>query len=276
MYLGNIKADVIKALQEDIGSGDVTADLLQENFWVKAQIISREPMLVCGIGWVDCVFRELSSQISLQWFVHDGDWLSKPERLCIIQGPVKSILSAERTALNFLQTLSGTATQTHNFVKKLVGTKTKILDTRKTIPGLRHAQKYAVKCGGGENHRFGLFDAYLIKENHIKACGSITNAVTIAKAKHPDIFLEVEVESLLELQEALSLPVDRIMLDNFDLVMLQKAIQLRGTLAVELEFSGNVSENNISEISALGVDYISVGALTKSVKAIDLSLLIME
>jgi len=276
MYRGNIKADVIRALQEDIGSGDVTAELLPEALNVTAQIISREAMIVCGIAWINAVFSEINSQIEINWFVSDGMWLDKPTQLCLIHGPVKDILTAERTALNFLQTLSGTATQTYLYMQKIDGSKTKLLDTRKTIPGLRDPQKYAVKCGGGENHRFGLYDAYLIKENHIKACGSISNAVNLAKNKHPHLFLEVEVESLQEFQEALSLPIDRIMLDNFDLHMLKEAMELRGNLPVKLEFSGNVNLENISLIASEGVDYISVGALTKSVKAIDLSLLIME
>jgi nicotinate-nucleotide pyrophosphorylase (carboxylating) len=276
MYRGNIKADVIRALQEDIGSGDVTAELLPEALNVTAQIISREAMIVCGIAWINAVFSEINSQIEINWFVNDGMWLDKPTQLCLIHGPVRDILTAERTALNFLQTLSGTATQTYLYMQKIDGSKTKLLDTRKTIPGLRDPQKYAVKCGGGENHRFGLYDAYLIKENHIKACGSISNAVNLAKNKHPHLFLEVEVESLQEFQEALSLPIDRIMLDNFNLHMLKEAIELRGNLPVQLEFSGNVNLENISLIASEGVDYISVGALTKSVKAIDLSLLIME
>ncbi len=276
MYLGNIKADVIRALQEDIGSGDVTAELLAEDHVVTAQIISREAMLVCGISWVNCVFKEVSSHIDISWQVHDGMWLAEPSKLCVIHGPVKAVLTAERTALNFLQTLSGTATKTYTYVKKLSGCKTKLLDTRKTIPGLRHAQKYAVKCGGGENHRLGLYDAYLIKENHITACGSIAKAVDYAKKKHPNLFLEVEVESIKELTQTLSLNVDRILLDNFDLSMLQQAIELRGNLPIELEFSGNVNLDSIAAIAATGVDYISVGALTKSVQAIDLSLLIME
>lgn len=276
MYLENIKADVARALQEDIGPGDVTSELLSESLHVSAEIISREMMVVCGTEWVDAVFREMSKQIDIKWQVKDGMLLHEPQRLCVIQGPVKAILSAERTALNFLQTLSGTSTRTYNYIKKMNSIKTKLLDTRKTIPGLRYAQKYAVKCGGGENHRFGLYDAYLIKENHIKASGSIANAVAIAREKHPQLFLEVEVESLQELKETLVLQVDRILLDNFNLEMLNKAIDLRGNLPVKLEFSGNVSLDNIKSIAATGVDYISVGALTKSVQAIDLSLLIME
>lgn len=276
MYFGNIKADVIRALQEDIGAGDVTSELLPDALNVTAQIISREAMMVCGIAWVNAVFCEINSQIEVNWLVSDGMWLDKPTQLCLIHGPVKDILTAERTALNFLQTLSGTATQTYHYAQKIYGSKTKLLDTRKTIPGLRYSQKYAVKCGGGENHRLGLYDAYLIKENHIKACGSISNAVNHAKNIHPHLFLEVEVESLQELQEALSLPIDRIMLDNFDVQMLKKAIDLRGDLPVKLEFSGNVNLENIRLIALTEVDYISVGALTKSVKAIDLSLLIME
>lgn len=270
----NIRADVLRALQEDIGSGDVTAELLPEGLQVQANIISREPMLVCGRAWVDCVFQQLSKQIKIEWLVDDGDYLANPSSLCNIQGPAREILTGERTALNFLQTLSATATITNKFVKELAGSPTRLLDTRKTLPGLRYAQKYAVKCGGGVNHRIGLFDAFLIKENHIKACGSIAKAVQLAKTKHPDLLVEVEVESLAELSIALKLPIDRIMLDNFSPSMLEEAIQLRGEFPVALEFSGNVSLQNIAEVAKSGVDYISVGALTKSVQAIDLSLLI--
>lgn len=272
----NIRAEVLRALQEDIGSGDVTAELLPEDMQVKAQIISREPILVCGRAWVDCVFQQLSKHIQIEWLVDDGDYVAEPSRLCNIQGPAREILTGERTALNFLQTLSATATITSKFVKQLAGTQTRLLDTRKTLPGLRYAQKYAVKCGGGVNHRLGLFDAFLIKENHIKACGSIAKAVQLAKTRHPDLLVEVEVESLEELHLVLDLAVDRIMLDNFSLSMLQQALEMRGELPVSLEFSGNVGLHNIAEIAKIGVDYISVGALTKSVQAIDLSLLIIN
>lgn len=276
MNLSAVKEDVRRALQEDIGTGDVTAELLSDSLTVKAEIISRESMVVCGKDWVDAVFSELSDKIVVKWFVDDGMWLEKPQQLCLIHGPGKAILSAERTALNFLQTLSGTATTTRRYVKQINNDITRLLDTRKTLPGLRVAQKYAVACGGGQNHRMGLYDAFLIKENHIKACGSISNAVDFARKRYPQLFLEVEVESIEELEEALFLQIDRIMLDNFDLNMLQKAMVLRGNLPVKFEFSGNVGLDNISEIAATGVDYISVGALTKSVKAIDLSLLIMD
>lgn len=272
----NIRADIIRALQEDIGSGDVTAELLPEDLQVQAHIISREPMLVCGRAWVDCVFQQLSKQIEIEWLVDDGEYLEKPSHLCNIKGPAREILTGERTALNFLQTLSATATITQKFVKELAGSVTRLLDTRKTLPGLRYAQKYAVKCGGGVNHRIGLFDAFLIKENHIKACGSIAKAVQLARSKHSDLLVEVEVESLEELRTALELPIDRIMLDNFSPNMIEEAIQMRGEREVALEFSGNVSLQNIAEIAKSGVDYISVGALTKSVQAIDLSLLIIN
>lgn len=271
-----IKTDVLRALEEDVGGGDVTASLLAEDLIVQAEIISREPMLVCGRAWVDSVFENVCSDIKLAWLVADGDYLSKPSSLCQLYGPVRALLTAERTALNFLQTLSGTATTTHNFLQKLVGTQTRLLDTRKTLPCLRYAQKYAVRCAGGVNHRLGLFDAYLIKENHIKACGSIVDAVELARKKNSDLLIEVEVESLAELSEVLDLPVARIMLDNFSISMLREAIQLRGERKVEFEYSGNVSIANIAEIAATGVDYISVGALTKSVKAIDLSLLVVD
>lgn len=272
----NIKVDVARALEEDVGSGDVTSALLPEDLIVQAQIISREPMLMCGSAWVDCAFLDLCPDIQLDWLVKDGDYISKPGILCKVQGPARAILTAERTALNFLQTLSGTATNTYNYLQKINGLKTQLLDTRKTIPGLRYAQKYAVKCAGGVNHRLGLFDAYLIKENHIKACGSIAGAVNLARKNNSGILVEVEVESIKELLEALDLQVDRIMLDNFSMEMLRDAIHLRGERKVAFEYSGNVTLANIANIAATGVDYISVGALTKSVKAIDLSLLIIE
>lgn len=272
----NILADVKLALAEDIGDGDVSAKLLPEDLVVKAKIISREPMLVCGKPWVSEVFAEIDKNISLNWLVDEGSWQSSACTLCEINGYARSILTAERTALNFLQTLSGTATTTYLFLQKLKGSQTRLLDTRKTIPGLRLAQKYAVKCAGATNHRLGLYDAYLIKENHIKACGSLTRAVYLARESRPDLLLEVEVESLDELLEALSLKVDRIMLDNFTNDMLLQAVEMSKLSDTELEVSGNVNLDTISLIAKTNIDYVSVGMLTKSVQAIDLSLLIMD
>ncbi|KTD21982.1 nicotinate-nucleotide pyrophosphorylase [Legionella lansingensis] len=270
-----ILLDVRRALQEDIGDGDVSAALLSSQLMAEAEIISREPMLVCGRPWVDAVFKEVSMAIELNWLVNEGAWLNQPATLCLIQGPADQILTAERTALNFLQTLSGTATQTYHYLFKLRGTKTRLLDTRKTIPGLRMAQKYAVSCAGGNNHRMGLFDAFLIKENHIKSCGSITKAIAQARKMRGDLFVEVEVETLEELQEALVANPDRILLDNFTNDMLVEAVRLTQNRC-ELEASGGVSLSTIASIAQTGVDYISVGAVTKSVQAIDLSLLIRK
>ena len=266
-----IAQTVSAALREDIGSGDISAALIPSHQIVKATIIVREPAIICGIEWVNETFKQIDNNIKLDWKVKEGDPVSVDQIICHISGPAKNILTAERTALNFLQTLSGTATLTAKYVAKLNHTKTKLLDTRKTIPGLRYAQKYAVKCGGGFNHRMGLYDAYLIKENHIMACGSIKAAVTIARKNHPEKLLEVEVENLQELEEALNAKVARILLDNFDLSVMKEAVKITNHKA-ELEVSGNINLANIAEIAATGVDYISVGAITKHIQAIDLSL----
>ncbi|KTC88631.1 carboxylating nicotinate-nucleotide diphosphorylase [Fluoribacter dumoffii] len=271
-----IDADVKRALLEDVGTGDVTAELLPPNLQVRAEIISREPMLVCGQAWVNEVFKQLDDQIKLEWGVAEGVWLDKPSVLCTLHGPGRSILTGERTALNFLQTLSATASQTYHYVQKLRGTQTRILDTRKTIPGLRAAQKYAVTCGGGLNHRMGLYDAVLIKENHIAACGSVGKAVALARQNHKNILVEVEVETLEELHEALAAQPDRIMLDNFSEEMLEKAVKMNQPKRCTLEVSGGITLENIAAIGQLGVDFISVGAITKSIQAIDLSLLIRK
>ena len=268
-----ILSNVRVALTEDIGSGDVTAALIPLDHIVDAVIISREPMLVCGRPWVDCTFAEVDSNISVHWLVDEGTWLDKPSTLCQIHGSARSILTAERTALNFLQTISGTATQTRGFLNALNGYQTRLLDTRKTLPGLRMAQKYAVACAGGTNHRMGLYDAFLIKENHIKACGSIRGAIELARKSAPEIFIEIEVETLDELRQALECMPNRIMLDNFNLHMLKEAIAINHHRC-ELEMSGGLDLTSIASIAATGVDYVSVGAITKSVKAIDLSLLI--
>jgi nicotinate-nucleotide pyrophosphorylase (carboxylating) len=267
-FLVQAKADVAHALREDVGNGDVTAALLPEHLVVEAEIISREPMVVCGQLWVDEVFHQVDDQIEISWQVTEGAILEKPALLCRLHGSARSLLTAERTALNFLQTLSATATQTHRYVQQLEGTKTRLLDTRKTIPGLRVAQKYAVTCGGGVNHRMGLYDAFLIKENHIKACGSIAQAIALARQTHNNILVEVEVETLDELREALAAKPDRILLDNFSVNMLEEAVKINQSTHCALEVSGGVTLENVTNIARLGVDFISVGAITKSIHAI--------
>lgn len=266
--------DVQQALAEDIGSGDVSAALLPEGLTVKAEIISREPMVVAGIPWVNAAFEQVDPSIQVTWQVQDADYCSIPRVLCTLSGKVRSILTAERTALNFLQTLSGTATETRLYVEQLKGTKTQLLDTRKTLPGLRFAQKYAVKCGGGLNHRVGLYDAYLIKENHLQALGSIEAAVNAARAKQDGLFIEIEVETLEQFQEALKAKPNRILLDNFSREQLTEAVNLNPLKTCSLEASGGITLANIRSIAETGVDFISVGGLTKSVRAIDLSLLV--
>lgn len=272
----HVEADVTRALHEDVGDGDVTATLLSAHLQAEAKIISREPMVVCGQPWVNEVFNQLDEQIKVEWQVAEGEWLPAPSTLCTLYGSAKNILTGERTALNFLQTLSATATQTHHYVEKLRGTPTRLLDTRKTLPGLRAAQKYAVTCGGGFNHRMGLYDAVLIKENHITACGSVAKAVALARKNQKNILVEVEVETLDELREAICAHPDRIMLDNFSQDMLEKAVRMNQPKYCTLEVSGGITLENIAAIAQLGVDFISVGAITKSIQAIDLSLLIRK
>jgi len=271
--LNEILFDVNLALREDIGSGDISAELLPEAMTGHAEIISREPMVVCGQAWALQTFLAVDAAIELEWLVKEGAYLNHPATLCIVKGPVRSILTAERTALNFLQTLSATATHTRQYVEQLKGTSAILLDTRKTIPGLRSAQKYAVVCGGGKNHRLGLYDAFLIKENHIKACGSITIAIEKARILHPDRFLEIEVENIEQLQEAFQAQPDRILLDNFNLEMMTAAVAMNQS-GIPLEASGGVSLSNLHLIAATGVNFISVGSITKSIQAIDLSLLL--
>lgn len=266
--------DVQRALAEDIGTGDVSAALLSETLKVEAEIISREPMVVAGIPWVNAAFEQVDSSIKLNWEVRDGEVCTSPRRLCSISGYARGVLTAERAALNFLQTLSGTATQTRLYVEQLKGTQTQLLDTRKTLPGLRLAQKYAVRCGGGVNHRLGLYDAYLIKENHLRSMGSIQHAVEAARAKQDGLNIEVEVTTLAELQEALLAKPDRILLDNFSFELLAQAVKLNQPKQCPLEASGGITLDNIHEVAQTGVDFISVGNLTKSVSAIDLSLLV--
>ncbi len=267
---------VAAALAEDIGSGDLTAALIDADVVVGAQIVAREPLVVCGEAWVDEVFRQLDDSIVVDWYIGDQGRADAGDVICKLVGPAGALLSGERTALNFLQTLSGTATVTAAYVEAVAGTGTKILDTRKTIPGLRLAQKYAVTCGGGHNHRVGLFDAILIKENHIKAAGSIAAALGKAAAGHDDILIEIEVENHDELLQALDAGAARILLDNFSIDALNQAVATNrayGYVAAELEASGNVTLDTIRDIAATGVDYISTGALTKNVRAADLSML---
>lgn len=271
-----IHGDVARALSEDIGACDITANLIPESALGQAKIITREPMVVSGVPWVEHVFSTVDENIHIEWQAQDGDVLSEPCTLAHLTGSLRHILTAERTALNFLQTLSGVATQTHAYVQSIAHTKTRILDTRKTLPGLRYAEKYAVRCGGGLNHRFGLFDAVLIKENHIRACGSITHAVNAAKTRGLGDFIEVEVDNLDELKEALAAEPDRILLDNFNQAMLKKAVLLNQAKSISLEASGGITLENIHEYAETGIDYISVGAITKSIRAIDLSLLLED
>lgn len=269
----DLESDVMRVLLEDVGSGDVSAALLPANLLISAEIINREPLLLCGIPWVEKVFALLDPSISIQWLAEEGEYCEKPGTLCRIEGPARPILTGERSALNFLQTLSATATATYRYLQALQGQKTQLLDTRKTLPGLRKAQKYAVACAGAVNHRMGLYDAYLIKENHIRACGSIASALALAKEKNSGLLIEIEVETLDELKEALAAGADRILLDNFSLDMLTQAVKINNAQC-QLEASGGVDLDSIKAIAETGVDYISVGAITKSIQAIDLSLLI--
>lgn len=270
-----IKEMVSQALQEDIGPGDITAGLIPENKIVTAQVITRESAIICGVEFVNEVFQQVDPTLNVVWLVKDAESVSENQKLFEVTGKARSILTAERTALNFLQLLSGTATATSQYVEKIKNTKTKLLDTRKTLPLYRQAQKYAVKCGGGENHRMGLYDMFLIKENHIAACGSITKAIEKARSLHSDRKIEVEVENLIEYQEALNAKPDIIMLDNFSMHDIQIAVAQKRE-NISLEISGNVSLDNIADYTETGVDYISVGAITKHVHAIDLSLRILE
>jgi nicotinate-nucleotide pyrophosphorylase (carboxylating) len=266
-----VERDVERSLSEDIGAGDATADLLPAGRCANARLLCREPAVVAGSAWFDACFRRLDPGVHIDWRVNDSDRVVADTVLCRLRGNARALVSAERSALNFLQTLSATATVTARYVDAIAGTGARVLDTRKTLPGLRIAQKYAVRCGGGDNHRAGLFDAMLIKENHIIAAGSIAEAVRVARMHHPDLLLEVEVESLDELSEALAMQVDRILLDEFTPTMLVEAVR-RTAARVPLEVSGSVDLERIRAIAETGVDFISVGALTKHVHAIDLSL----
>jgi nicotinate-nucleotide pyrophosphorylase (carboxylating) len=268
----SIVADVQRALHEDIGSGDLTADLIPATQQAEAVILCRESAVLCGRAWVEAAFRQVDDRIRLDWQLYDGDRVEPGMIVCEISGPARGMVSAERTALNFLQTLSATATHARRFADAAAGLPVKLLDTRKTIPGLRSAQKYAIRCGGCDNHRQGLYDALLIKENHIAAAGGVTAAVQRARALHPGKTLTVEVETLQQLQEALPLRPDRILLDNFNPDNLQRAVQITAG-AIPLEASGNITLENIRGIAATGVNYISIGRLTKHLQAVDYSLL---
>lgn len=271
-----IRRGVSHALAEDLGylpiqQGDITASLIPPEQQATATVITREDCVVCGTAWVDEVFAQLSDQAVIHWFVQDGDKVTANTVLCEISGPARILLTGERTALNFLQTLSGTATTTARYVALLNGSKTRLLDTRKTLPGMRLAQKYAVSCGGGKNHRIGLYDAFLIKENHIAAAGSIADAVQTARQNFPGKTVEVEVEDLTELEQALAAGADIIMLDNFHIADIMQAVALNQGKA-KLEVSGNVTADSLKALASTNVDYISSGALTKNVQAIDLSM----
>jgi len=268
----DIGNDVARALAEDLGNGDVTAALLPAGAIAMARVITREDAVICGRAWFEACFHALDPACVIDWQLRDGEPATAGRTLCAIRGNARAVLSAERCALNFLQSLSATATTTAQHVAAVRGTRAIILDTRKTIPGLRLAQKYAVRCGGGQNHRIGLFDAILIKENHIAAAGSLTAAVRSARAQNPTLFLEVEVENFAELEEALATgTVDRIMLDEFSLDDMRSAVALVAS-RVALEASGSVDLAGLRAVAETGVDYISIGALTKHVRAIDLSL----
>lgn len=286
--LHDITKTVTWALCEDLGvntynelaaSSDITAELIPAENQAVANIISRDECVICGVAWVNEVFKQLDNiyhtTTKITWFVNDGQSVKANTTLFELAGSARILLTGERTALNFLQSLSGTATVTSSYVKHLAGTTTKLLDTRKTIPGLRSAQKYAVTCGGGVNHRIGLFDAFLIKENHIAACGGIEKAISTARINHPETTVEVEVENIAELTQALHAGADIIMLDNFTTEMIEQAVALTAEISAgntKLEVSGNMTLSTLKDYAKSGVDFISVGALTKHVQAIDLSM----
>ena len=270
--LDEIRRNVQCALEEDVGTGDISAVLIPSVRQSQARIIARESAVLAGRAWAEETFQQTDPAIQLDWHFKDGEAIAANESICEIQGPAQGILTAERTALNFLQTLSAVATQTAHYVQLVAETGVVILDTRKTIPGLRTAQKYAVHCGGGHNHRMGLFDAYLIKENHIRAAGGIEMAIAQARANQPDAPIEIEVENLEELSQALALGVTQILLDNFTLEMLVEAVKINQGRA-RLEASGGIKESTVRQIAGTGIDAISIGALTKNIQATDFSLL---
>lgn len=267
-----IQIEVATAIAEDVGGGDLTAGLLPDELSAQAQVVARDSGIVCGVSWFDEVFRQIDAHTRIRWQVADGDRVKDNQQLCFIEGRAQSLLTGERTALNFLQSLSGTATQASRYVQAVAGCDVRILDTRKTIPGLRLAQKYAVRCGGGHNHRIGLYDAILIKENHIQAAGSIAAVLNRAQRNFPDVETEIEVESLQEFQQALEAGAKRVLLDNFSIDDLHQAVAVNEGRA-RLEVSGGVTIECIRELAETGVDDISVGALTKHLQAFDLSML---
>jgi nicotinate-nucleotide pyrophosphorylase (carboxylating) len=266
---------VTRALAEDLGSGDVTAALIDEKKRAEARVLARESAVLCGTAWFDEVYRQIDSRVAVGWLQRDGARIERDTIVCTVAGSARALLTGERTALNFLQTLSGTASAASRFADAIRGTSARILDTRKTLPGLRAAQKYAVRCGGAYNHRQGLYDAILIKENHISAVGSIESAVKRAREQAPSLLLEIEVENLEQLRAALATSADRVMLDNFPLAQLREAVAIRNAHTgkpKELEASGNVDLNNVRAVAETGVDWISTGAITKHVRAIDYSM----
>jgi nicotinate-nucleotide pyrophosphorylase (carboxylating) len=259
------------SLREDIGDGDITAQLIPDDDIAIATVISREQCVLCGMDWFEEVFRQIDSEVMVEWLAEDGDTIKADQPICSLSGSTRSILTGERAALNFLQTLSATATQAASYALAVADTNTVILDTRKTIPGLRIAQKYAVTCGGCQNHRIGLYDAILIKENHIMACGGIKQAIDEARFRNPEMPIEIEVENIDELQQALDAGIDRVLVDNFNTKQLKQAVKKCGG-KVPLEASGGITLDNIHEIASTGVDFISTGAITKDITAIDLSM----
>lgn len=271
----DLLSTVQQALREDVRTGDINAQLIPAQRRATAQVISREPSILAGVAWFNSVFQQLDPRVQIQWMAQDGDEVSPNQCLCTLSATARTLLTGERTALNFLQVLSGTATHTQRYVKAVQHTHAKILDTRKTLPGLRSAQKYAVLCGGGVNHRMGLYDAFLLKENHIAAAGSITAAVCAAQQLRPELPIEVEVETLAQISEAIAAGASRLLLDNFTLEMLREAVAVvQGK--VSLEASGGVNLETVVAIAETGVDFVSVGAMTKDVRALDLSMRIVE
>lgn len=267
----SIQEDVRRALHEDIGDGDVTAKLLPAEARARARVVCREQAVIAGRPWFDACHHQVDAATRIEWHVAEGEQVTPDTVICTLEGAARSLVTGERSALNFLQTLSGTATTAARYATALAGTGTRVLDTRKTLPGLRAAQKYAVRVGGGCNHRAGLYDAYLIKENHITAAGGIAEAVAAARAQHPELLLEVEVETMQELAQAIDAGVDRIMLDEFSPEAMREAVRFTAG-RVTLEVSGSVELSRLPEIAATGVDFVSVGALTKHVRAVDLSM----
>ena len=270
----HIKETIRIALAEDLGDGDITSELIPASKTIEAIVLSREEAVVCGVDWVNEVFAQIDSNVSIDWSVEEGMLVNAGTELLKLRGSARSILSGERTALNFLQTLSGTASQTRYFIDLLAETSVTLLDTRKTLPGLRSAQKYAVKIGGGTNHRLGLFDAFPIKENHIDACGGIPKAIAAARALHPEKIVEIEVQNLPEFMQAIEAEPDIIMLDNFSIDSMKEAVVLNQGRC-KLEASGGIQQDQLVNIAKTGVNYISIGGLTKNCQAIDLTMLVL-